>query len=229
MRICFLICCILAAVVAITTQKPEVEGSGSTPAFTSRTQGSGGAEWHSSGISPDDEDGDVEEGSGSFIEGSAMEPIMRVTTTLAPRTPSVSHTVATTSEPSMMIEEHHEPNVVIDDQDVQIIEEPVTTQKSYTEHPVIPTSTVLTETNRSPPKTPKDSGRATFDPVLKPGILAAVIGGAVVGLLAAILMVMFIIYRMRKKDEGSYALDEPKQPPHYSYAYQKAPTKEFYA
>uniref|UniRef100_A0A914RYN6 Syndecan/Neurexin domain-containing protein n=1 Tax=Parascaris equorum TaxID=6256 RepID=A0A914RYN6_PAREQ len=31
---------------------------------------------------------------------------------------------------------------------------------------------------------------------------------------------------MRKKDEGSYALDEPKQPPHYSYAYQKAPTKE---
>jgi hypothetical protein len=36
---------------------------------------------------------------------------------------------------------------------------------------------------------------------------------------------------MRKKDEGSYSLDEPHQnhPPHYSYAYQKAPTKEFYA
>ncbi|EJW87383.1 hypothetical protein WUBG_01704 [Wuchereria bancrofti] len=32
-----------------------------------------------------------------------------------------------------------------------------------------------------------------------------------------------------EKDEGSYALDEPKQPPQYSYAYQKAPTKEFYA
>lgn len=50
-----------------------------------------------------------------------------------------------------------------------------------------------------------------------------------VGVLAVILLVMFIVYRMRKKDEGSYALDEPKQPPHYSYAYQKAPTKEFYA
>lgn len=50
-----------------------------------------------------------------------------------------------------------------------------------------------------------------------------------VGVLAVILLVMFIVYRMRKKDEGSYALDEPKQPPHYSYAYQKSPTKEFYA
>ncbi|VDM12994.1 unnamed protein product [Wuchereria bancrofti] len=47
--------------------------------------------------------------------------------------------------------------------------------------------------------------------------------------MAAILLVMFVVYRMRKKDEGSYALDEPKQPPQYSYAYQKAPTKEFYA
>ena len=55
------------------------------------------------------------------------------------------------------------------------------------------------------------------------------IGGAVVGLLAAILLVMFIVYRMRKKDEGSYALEEPKQPPSYPYGYHKAPTKEFYA
>merc|ERR1712179_805449 len=47
----------------------------------------------------------------------------------------------------------------------------------------------------------------------QPGILAAVIGGAVVGLLCAILLVMFIVYRMRKKDEGSYALDEPKRSP----------------
>merc|ERR1711944_117013 len=44
----------------------------------------------------------------------------------------------------------------------------------------------------------------------QPGTMAAVIGGAVVGLLCAILCVMFVVYRMRKKDEGSYALDEPK-------------------
>ena len=37
-------------------------------------------------------------------------------------------------------------------------------------------------------------------------LVSAVVGGAVVGLLCAILCVMFVVYRMRKKDEGSYAL-----------------------
>lgn len=62
----------------------------------------------------------------------------------------------------------------------------------------------------------------------RPGILAAVIGGAVVGLLCAILLVMFIVYRMRKKDEGSYALDEPKRSTS-SNPYAKSASKEFYA
>ena len=62
----------------------------------------------------------------------------------------------------------------------------------------------------------------------QPGILAAVIGGAVVGLLCAILLVMFIVYRMRKKDEGSYALDEPKRS-HNVNSYSKPPNREFYA
>jgi len=62
----------------------------------------------------------------------------------------------------------------------------------------------------------------------QPGILAAVIGGAVVGLLCAILLVMFIVYRMRKKDEGSYALDEPKRA-HNANSYTKPPSREFYA
>ncbi|KAH8370680.1 hypothetical protein KR093_004684, partial [Drosophila rubida] len=58
---------------------------------------------------------------------------------------------------------------------------------------------------------------------------SAVIGGAVVGLLCAILVVMFIVYRMRKKDEGSYALDEPKRSPaNNSYA-KNANNREFYA
>ena len=56
--------------------------------------------------------------------------------------------------------------------------------------------------------------------------LLAVIGGAVVGLLCAILLVMFIVYRMRKKDEGSYPLEEQK---YTNYSYMKAPDKEFYA
>ncbi len=54
------------------------------------------------------------------------------------------------------------------------------------------------------------------------------VGGAVVGLLCAILCVMFVVYRMRKKDEGSYALDEPKRSPTVN-SYSKAPSREFYA
>jgi len=58
----------------------------------------------------------------------------------------------------------------------------------------------------------------------QPGILAAIICGAIVGLLCAILLVMFIVYRMRKKDEGSYVLDDSKRT---SSSYGKA--KEFFA
>lgn len=75
---------------------------------------------------------------------------------------------------------------------------------------------------------PKSDDRPTSF-FAQPGILAAVVGGAVVGLLCAILVVMFIVYRMRKKDEGSYALGEPKQSPN-SNSYSRATTnKEFYA
>lgn len=71
---------------------------------------------------------------------------------------------------------------------------------------------------------PEDRSTSFF---AQPGILAAVIGGAVVGLLCAILVVMFIVYRMRKKDEGSYALDEPKRSP-TSNSFSRG-NKEFYA
>lgn len=67
---------------------------------------------------------------------------------------------------------------------------------------------------------------ATAQLLLQPGLLAAVIGSAVVGLLCIILLIMFIIYRMRKKDEGSYPLDDQK---YQNYTYSKAPEKEFYA
>lgn len=62
-----------------------------------------------------------------------------------------------------------------------------------------------------------------------PFLLSAVIGGAVVGLLCAILVVMFIVYRMRKKDEGSYALDEPKRSPTANTYAKNANNREFYA
>ncbi|XP_064201872.1 syndecan-2-B-like [Anguilla rostrata] len=57
-------------------------------------------------------------------------------------------------------------------------------------------------------------------------VLAAVIAGGVIGFLFAIFLILLLVYRMRKKDEGSYDLGERKP---MSTTYQKAPTKEFYA
>jgi hypothetical protein len=64
--------------------------------------------------------------------------------------------------------------------------------------------------------------------MMKPGILTGIIGAVVIALLTSILLIMFIIYRMRKKDEGSYALEDTKKPLS-SYEYRNVPTKEFYA
>jgi hypothetical protein len=98
-------------------------------------------------------------------------------------------------------------------------------------------STTTTSTKKPPsvaigtePSLISEGDEDAFHNMFKPGILAAITGGAVVGILLAILLVMFIVYRIRKKDEGSYSVDETSHhPPNYSYAYQKAATKEFYA
>lgn len=59
-------------------------------------------------------------------------------------------------------------------------------------------------------------------------VLGGVIAGGLVGLILAVCLVGFMLYRMKKKDEGSYSLEEPKQA--NGGAYQK-PIKqeEFYA
>lgn len=62
----------------------------------------------------------------------------------------------------------------------------------------------------------------------KPAIVVGIIGSVVVGLLAGIILIMFIIYRMRKKDEGSYVLDEgPIKSP--SHTYTRVSSREFFA
>jgi hypothetical protein len=58
-------------------------------------------------------------------------------------------------------------------------------------------------------------------------LFLAVIFGAVSGLIFAVMVVMFIVYRMRKKDEGSYALEEPKTSP--TIGYTKSRDREFFA
>jgi len=112
-------------------------------------------------------------------------------------------------------------------------ENPATTVRSYTPRTTTTTTTQKPVSNRGNQN--NNNQDHSFIPVnrpasffAQPGILAAVIGGAVVGLLCAILLVMFIVYRMRKKDEGSYALDEPKRA-HNVNSYSKPPSREFYA
>ncbi|CAP25185.2 Protein CBR-SDN-1 [Caenorhabditis briggsae] len=69
-----------------------------------------------------------------------------------------------------------------------------------------------------------------FHETMTNGFYAAIAGGVLVAVITAILLVLFVVFRIRKKDEGSYALDEPKQArPYATYAYTKASTKEFYA
>ncbi|MBN3277419.1 SDC1 protein, partial [Polyodon spathula] len=41
-------------------------------------------------------------------------------------------------------------------------------------------------------------------------VLGGVIAGGIVGLAFAVLLVVLMVYRMKKKDEGSYALDDQK-------------------
>jgi hypothetical protein len=128
-----------------------------------------------------------------------------------------------------------------DDEDDEEGLEATTPETTTTKH--LTTSTTPTETTtttkrppsiaigtQQPPSIISDSDDDAFHNMFKPGILAAITGGAVIGILLAILLVMFIIYRIRKKDEGSYSVDESSHRPHnFTYEYQKAATKEFYA
>lgn len=102
--------------------------------------------------------------------------------------------------------------------------------------------TSQTPTTKKPPTPTRDGSGKSFDndvpfrighlPFfgdLKPGMLALIVGGSLVALLVLTLCVSYICWRLRKKDEGSYICDEQRQPRHYSYAYHKASTREFYA
>lgn len=54
-------------------------------------------------------------------------------------------------------------------------------------------------------------------------VFTGVIAGGVVGLAFAIMLVALMVYRMKKKDEGSYSLDEHKHP---NGGYQKPQKQE---
>merc|ERR1719495_1777382 len=150
----------------------------------------------------DDEDDDMEEGSGGF--GGNPSPSWTVTQkpprrVEEPFRPSVVKPVE--EEEELYVDGNNYNQYVPPKEDVffgrddkednrnrVVVTTTETTRKQYEGKP-----TESPEVHRVPP-----SRNVSF--FAQPGILAAVIGGAVVGLLCAILLVMFIVYRMRKKD-----------------------------
>lgn len=67
-----------------------------------------------------------------------------------------------------------------------------------------------------------EGSRFLLNAIFIPYSLPALIAGGAVGLLFAVFLILLLVYRMKKKDEGSYDLG--KKP-----IYKKAPTNEFYA
>jgi hypothetical protein len=221
----------------------EIQGSGQPPKPGASVDDEIATPASGRSPNPDDED------SVPVVEGSGQPPPQNI---VKPTTTTTKRPTTTSTEPNeLKIEDQEDTDDDMDDDDdmdedeeddlspVLRPNEPETTSSAPSTTSSTTTSTAtprqVFEIATRPPTTtnaptfPSKVDSVSLD-MLRPGLLAAISGGAVVGLLLTILLVMFVVYRMRKKDEGSYSLDEGQhQPPHYSYAYQKAPTKEFYA
>ncbi|XP_074845083.1 syndecan-1 [Carettochelys insculpta] len=93
---------------------------------------------------------------------------------------------------------------------------------TFNEEPVVREESELVDSSRDAEAAGTSQGLMD-----RKDVLAGVITGGIVGLLFAVFLVGFMLYRMKKKDEGSYSLDEPKQS---NGGYQKPQKQEeFYA
>ncbi|CAG9530290.1 unnamed protein product [Cercopithifilaria johnstoni] len=152
----------------------EIEGSGVPPLLSNKqkdNEGGADIEWDGSGISPDDEDGDVMEGSGAHIDEVSGLPVTS-TTSVYP----LNTTRLTTQYSSFDI---HELGVESDEDDVAIEEIPATTVTSITvkswtttsRRPLQPLTPLITE-QTAPPTVFEEKHNIPFDALLKPGVLA---------------------------------------------------------
>uniref|UniRef100_A0A1I7V729 Secreted protein n=2 Tax=Loa loa TaxID=7209 RepID=A0A1I7V729_LOALO len=155
----------------------EVEGSGIPPLLTNKQKIDGAGvdiEWDGSGISPDDEDGDVVEGSGAEID--KIDDSGSIPVTSATPIYSLNITRTTTHYSSFDI---HELELEPDEEDVAIEEIPATTVTSITvqswtttsKRPLLPLTPLITE-QTAPPTVFDEKHNIPFDTLLKPGVLA---------------------------------------------------------
>ncbi|XP_036422539.1 syndecan-2 [Colossoma macropomum] len=169
-----------------------------------------------SGGYPEDDD-DFSSGSGSGA-GEEVEEVVTVNTLF----------IAPKAEPTQDTTKDFTPRVEIStSRDIprEMPRKPVRTE---------PPAPVTEDLRKNPLTSTTSSPRSPVEPFevrsenlfQRTEVLAAVIAGGVIGFLFAIFLILLLVYRMRKKDEGSYDLGERKPS---GAAYQKAPTKEFYA
>ncbi|KAG8192966.1 hypothetical protein JTE90_028088 [Oedothorax gibbosus] len=209
----------------------QIEGSALDEEFADLDHSSGRGvddeDSEGSGFGPyDEEDEDEEEEDHDDAGSGGLSPLEH------PQNPIKTTTVSTTTtERSRAIEKAKSPYLPDEENRIPDAMDPVTHESTTRHHFPDVAPTKFTDSNTQSNEVSimgqkQDERQPSF--FSQPGILAAVIGGAVVGLLCAILLVMFIVYRMRKKDEGSYALDEPKRSPTVN-SYTRSSNKEFYA
>ncbi|XP_043073869.1 syndecan-2 [Puntigrus tetrazona] len=165
-----------------------------------------------SGGYPEDDD-DFTSGSGSGV-GEVVEEAVTVKTLFI--VPKAEPTQDSTKDFTPKEETSTSRDVPEDTKKRVRILDPVPTTEDSRRNPVTSTTSL--------PRSPLDVQSENL--FQRTEVLAAVIAGGVIGFLFAIFLILLLVYRMRKKDEGSYDLGERKPS---GAAYQKAPTKEFYA
>ncbi|KAL6488633.1 hypothetical protein MHYP_G00023740 [Metynnis hypsauchen] len=166
-----------------------------------------------------DDDDDFSSGSGSGFGDNDDEDLIVIMRDIEP----IEH-FTQTSSPSLETSSLVEAESAMDTS----MEDRMKTEVSdyQTEEPQVSIVATSTSSSPGPQESDKQHEVRTENLFQRTEVLAAVIAGGVIGFLFAIFLILLLVYRMRKKDEGSYDLGERKPP---STAYQKAPTKEFYA
>jgi len=167
------------------------------------------------GMPSDDEDIAEESGSGNYLD---EEEDVESTTKMV----KLYETTDNVPEEEMEKSEDEVPKVPVgrDFKDVEVIMveekiEVVDLRKEIIEEP-------------KDESTPESKVLETYSVFESAHFVTAVVVGGCVGLLFAIILIMLLLYRMRKKDEGSYALEDTKKlgaPP----AYQYTQGQEYYA